>query len=139
MSILGFRVRVWGFQVSILGFRVKGFETPISNFGLGFSEPDFKFRKGFSEPDFQNFDAQMPKFIPKSYFFVKISFKIQFFFTRNSKISHKVSAKRARCGEILRRHLEDHQRFFRSELKKNLANKIFGYLARCEFWLKIRW
>ena len=24
-------------------------------------------------------------------------------------------------------------------LKKNLANKIFGYLARCEFWLKIRW
>ena len=26
-----------------------------------------------------------------------------------------------------------------TELKKNLANKIFGYLARCEFWLKIRW
>jgi len=25
------------------------------------------------------------------------------------------------------------------ELKKNLANKIFGYLARCEFWLKLRW
>ena len=24
-------------------------------------------------------------------------------------------------------------------LKKNLANKIFGYLARCEFWVKIRW
>ena len=24
-------------------------------------------------------------------------------------------------------------------LKKNLANKIFGYLARCEFWLKLRW
>ena len=24
-------------------------------------------------------------------------------------------------------------------LKKNLANKNFGYLARCEFWLKIRW
>ena len=22
-------------------------------------------------------------------------------------------------------------------LKKNLANKIFGYLARCEFWAKI--
>ena len=28
---------------------------------------------------------------------------------------------------------------FYNELKKNLANKIFGYLARCEFWLKIRW
>ena len=26
-----------------------------------------------------------------------------------------------------------------SRLKKNLANKIFGYLARCEFWLKLRW
>ena len=25
------------------------------------------------------------------------------------------------------------------ELKKNLANKIFGYLARCEFWAKLRW
>ena len=25
------------------------------------------------------------------------------------------------------------------ELKKNLANKIFGYLARCEFWLKLGW
>ena len=24
-------------------------------------------------------------------------------------------------------------------LKKNLANKIFGYLARCEFWAKIGW
>ena len=24
-------------------------------------------------------------------------------------------------------------------LKKNLANKIFGYLARCEFWLKLGW
>ena len=24
-------------------------------------------------------------------------------------------------------------------LKKNLANKIFGYLARCEFWLELRW
>ena len=24
-------------------------------------------------------------------------------------------------------------------LKKNLANKIFGYLARCEFWLKSGW
>ena len=23
------------------------------------------------------------------------------------------------------------------ELKKNLANKIFGYLARCDFWLKL--
>ena len=22
-------------------------------------------------------------------------------------------------------------------LKKNLANKIFGFLARCEFWLKL--
>ena len=26
-----------------------------------------------------------------------------------------------------------------AELKKNLANKIFGYLARCEFWLKLGW
>ena len=26
-----------------------------------------------------------------------------------------------------------------SELKKNLAIKIFGYLARCEFWIKIGW
>ena len=25
------------------------------------------------------------------------------------------------------------------ELKKNLANKIFGYLARREFWLKLGW
>ena len=25
------------------------------------------------------------------------------------------------------------------ELKKNLANKIFGYLARCEFWPKLGW
>ena len=25
------------------------------------------------------------------------------------------------------------------ELKKNLASKIFGYLARCEFLLKLRW
>ena len=25
------------------------------------------------------------------------------------------------------------------KLKKNLANKIFGDLARCEFWLKLRW
>ena len=25
------------------------------------------------------------------------------------------------------------------ELKKNLANKIFGYLTRCEFWLKLGW
>ena len=24
-------------------------------------------------------------------------------------------------------------------LKKNLANKIFGCLARCEFWQKLRW
>ena len=24
-------------------------------------------------------------------------------------------------------------------LKKNLANKIFGYLARCKFWLKLGW
>ena len=24
-------------------------------------------------------------------------------------------------------------------LKKNLASKIFGYLARCEFWLKLMW
>ena len=27
----------------------------------------------------------------------------------------------------------------RIKLKKNLANKIFGYLARCEFCLKLRW
>ena len=27
----------------------------------------------------------------------------------------------------------------KTKLKKNLANKIFGYLARCEFWLKLRW
>ena len=40
--------------MSILGFRVKGFETPISDF-----------RIGFSEPDFQNFDAQMLKFVSK--------------------------------------------------------------------------
>ena len=26
-----------------------------------------------------------------------------------------------------------------ARLKKNLANKIFGYLARCEFWLKLGW
>ena len=26
-----------------------------------------------------------------------------------------------------------------NRLQKNLANKIFGYLARCEFWLKLRW
>ena len=32
----------------------------------------------------------------------------------------------------LHRHLKD-------KLKKNLANKIFGYLARCEFWLKLGW
>ena len=38
---------------------------------------------GFSEPDFQNFDAQMPKIIPKSCFFINISLKNEFFFTRN--------------------------------------------------------
>ena len=26
-----------------------------------------------------------------------------------------------------------------SQLKKNLANKIFGYLARCDFWAKLGW
>ena len=51
LEIFGFRVfrgrfqglGLWfyGFQVPILGFRVKGFETPISKFGIGFSEVDF--------------------------------------------------------------------------------------------------
>jgi len=27
----------------------------------------------------------------------------------------------------------------RVELKKNFLKKIFGYLARCEFWLKLGW
>ena len=88
MPILGFRVsilRFSGVDFWILGFRVKGFQHSISNFGKGFSVPDFKFRKGFSELDFQNFDAQMPKIIPKSCFFFKISLEIQFFFARNSK------------------------------------------------------
>ena len=44
MSILGF---VTPFLIAILGFRVKGFETPISNLGIGFSEPDFQILPAF--------------------------------------------------------------------------------------------
>ena len=33
----------------------------------------------------------------------------------------------------------EHLRSIRSELKKNLANKIFGFEARCDFWLKLGW
>ena len=44
MSILGFGTR---FLKAILEFRVKGFETPISNFGIGFSEPDFQILTAF--------------------------------------------------------------------------------------------
>ena len=44
MSILGFGTR---FLRAILGFRVKGFETPISNLGIGFSEPDFQILTAF--------------------------------------------------------------------------------------------
>jgi len=44
MPILGFGTR---FLRAILGFRVKGFETPISNLGIGFSEPDFQILPAF--------------------------------------------------------------------------------------------
>ena len=47
MSILGFRVRVYGFETPMLGFRVKGFQVPISNFKKGFQVPISNFEKGF--------------------------------------------------------------------------------------------
>ena len=34
---------------------------------------------------------------------------------------------------------EFYERLGTGVLKKNLASKIFGYLARCEFWLKLGW
>ena len=30
------------------------------------------------------------------------------------------------------------ERIRRNQVEEKFANKIFGYLARCEFWLKIR-
>ncbi len=69
----------------ILGFRVKGFQVPISKFGKGFQSPISNFEKGFQSSIFYFFCPKIVKSIPKSCFFVKISFENQFFFYRNSK------------------------------------------------------
>ena len=91
----------------------------------------------------KNLKSAMPKTPKPTFSFQNSDFRFKFFFYQNldfvlgqfRKSSNHIQGDRfeARCRFCMKGNPWD----FLGQLKKNLANKIFGYLARCEFWLKL--